>query len=97
MLFGFYESQLFVLGAYCICALLLEHQLSSRKRKAAVSNGISQEEGRGTGWKLSSGETNGYTRLARTYLLVYAVVMGADWLQVSRTLVALMPCRIQQP
>lgn len=94
--FGFYESQLFVLTAYCVCALLLERHVSSRKRRAVVSNGGAQEEGRGPGWKMSSGETNGYPKLARSYLLVYAVVMGADWLQVSRTLVTVISFGIQQ-
>lgn len=94
--FGFYESQLFVLIAYCVCAILLERHVSSqKKRRAIVSNGVTQEEGRGPGWRMSSGETNGYARLARTYLSVYAVVMGADWLQVS-TLVAAVSSRLQQ-
>ena len=86
--YSFYELQLFVLAAYCICSLLLERHVSLRKQKAAIST----EEGRGPGWKMNSGETPGYTKLARTYLLVYAVVMGADWLQVSSTLIALVPC-----
>ena len=49
-----------------------------------VTNGVSQEEGRGPGWKMNSGETSGFSKLAWTYLLVYVVVMGADWWQVSR-------------
>ena len=87
--FGFYESQLFVLTAYCICSLLLERHISARKRATSISGGVPQEEGRGPGWKMSNSETSGYPKLSRSYLLVYAIVMGADWLQVSSTLVAL--------
>ncbi|KZT43532.1 DUF791-domain-containing protein [Sistotremastrum suecicum HHB10207 ss-3] len=73
---GFYEAQLVVLGLFCAASLLLEKYASNPKQI-----GTTDGENSGSGWKLSKGESPGYKGLMHKYLTVYAIVMGADWLQ----------------
>ncbi|KAF8510416.1 hypothetical protein BU17DRAFT_55426 [Hysterangium stoloniferum] len=74
--YGFYELQLVVLILFCVCTVVVQRYISSKTAGVPVTNGHD-----GPGWKLSTGETTGHRTLARKYLLVYAIVMGADWLQ----------------
>ncbi|KIJ53591.1 hypothetical protein M422DRAFT_73890 [Sphaerobolus stellatus SS14] len=73
--YGFYELQLIILAAYCAFALITQRYLSSRK------SDNEQGDVPTPGWRAAGGETPGYRTLMKKYLLVYAVVMGADWLQ----------------
>ncbi|KAG8933186.1 hypothetical protein FRC02_012332 [Tulasnella sp. 418] len=78
---GFYESQLTVLAIYCIAALLLERYVDGQKKK----NGASASQDPGSrplnGGIIGDKSARAYSLLQKSYLLVYAVVMGADWLQ----------------
>lgn len=78
-LYGFYEAQLVTLTAYCLVSLVVQRYLSAKK-KSGPNEGDGHSHGR-SGWRVAGGETPGYSALMRKYLLVYAVVMGADWLQ----------------
>ncbi|KAF8552365.1 DUF791-domain-containing protein [Imleria badia] len=76
---AFYELQLILLVSSCLVFLLLEHLTSSWKRAAAASAKDHHAD------RLENGgntiPVNALARLTQQYLLVYAVVMGADWLQ----------------
>ncbi|KAL0579251.1 hypothetical protein V5O48_002755 [Marasmius crinis-equi] len=65
----FYETQLLRLAAICVVSLLAENLISKRKRSP---------ESRESGKHAGSSTT---TTLMRQYLMVYAIVMAADWLQ----------------
>lgn len=94
MAFSFYELQLFVLGAFCICSVLLERHASKRKQKdAELANGrvtdVIENGGGATtaGWKMD--QAAAAATLARQYLIVYGIVMGmcsrfATWSPVLR-------------
>ncbi|KAJ3764070.1 hypothetical protein EV360DRAFT_32252 [Lentinula raphanica] len=71
---GFYETQLIVLTSCCALFLLAEHIVSRRKK-------VGRDEA-----ETRLLEDGGYHpsllgKLTRQYLFVYALVMGADWLQ----------------
>ncbi|KAF9225648.1 DUF791-domain-containing protein [Gyrodon lividus] len=73
---AFYELQLILLATSCLVFLLLERHASSRKRAAAAKDYPAD--------RLENGGSNvpaNATALTRQYLVVYAIVMGADWLQ----------------
>ncbi|KAF9234451.1 hypothetical protein BU15DRAFT_89981 [Melanogaster broomeanus] len=75
----FYELQLVLLVTSCLVFLLLERHASSRKRAAAAETKeyhIDRLENGG-----STVPVNALATLTRQYLVVYAIVMGADWLQ----------------
>ncbi|KAI0051324.1 DUF791-domain-containing protein [Auriscalpium vulgare] len=87
---GFYETQLGVLAVVCLAALALERYASSRTRPPAAAKDVALADA------LENGTTaNGHLKEADTpsprafalrslmhkYLVVYAIVMGADWLQ----------------
>ncbi|KAG8999453.1 hypothetical protein FRB94_011446 [Tulasnella sp. JGI-2019a] len=80
---NFYQVQLTVLALFCLAAILLERYV--RRNKASPEpgrGGDSLEEAEplnGEGSKESSKAV--FSALQKNYLLVYAVVMGADWLQ----------------
>lgn len=67
---SFYELQLVYFASACLLWLLVDHFLAKRKQKAA-----GERDG------LLSNSSNARWRLARQYLTVYGIVMGADWLQ----------------
>ncbi|KAG0699543.1 hypothetical protein DFH29DRAFT_936099 [Suillus ampliporus] len=73
---GFYELQLILLISLCLIFLFLERHVSRRKEK---------EKDLHTAERLENGEGavshNSLATLTRQYLIVYAIVMGADWLQ----------------
>ncbi|KAI3614122.1 major facilitator superfamily transporter domain-containing protein 5 [Moniliophthora roreri] len=66
---NFYERQLLWLTGTCVFSLFVEHQVSKRKQ---ASNADARRE-KGSSTMLST--------LMRQYLVVYAIVMCADWLQ----------------
>ncbi|KAG1763695.1 hypothetical protein EDD22DRAFT_1042779 [Suillus occidentalis] len=74
---GFYELQLILLVSLCLIFLLLERHVSRRKE--------SKEKDLHSAERLENGEPtashNSLATLTRQYLIVYAIVMGADWLQ----------------
>ncbi|KAK7047334.1 hypothetical protein VNI00_006565 [Paramarasmius palmivorus] len=65
----FYERQLLWLTGICVVSLFIEHQVSKRK---SASNADARRE--------KSGSVM-LSVLMRQYLVVYAIVMCADWLQ----------------
>lgn len=68
---GFYETQLVVLVAVCFLSLLLERTISQkRKRQLTQRSHDHLESG-------MHGQASTVGKLARQYLIVYAVVMGA--------------------
>ncbi|KAJ2916535.1 hypothetical protein MD484_g3883, partial [Candolleomyces efflorescens] len=69
----FYELQLIILAIVCCIGLLVDRQLS-RASKAKETADDRLENGR-------QGSATAAAALSRKYLLVYAIVMGADWLQ----------------
>jgi len=76
---GFYEIQLFVLAAFCAGAFLVERYISSQRTRLSLSTTNATGHSRqNSAWKAKSA---GYARLLKDYLTVYAIVMGADWLQ----------------
>ncbi|KAJ8694801.1 hypothetical protein PTI98_007449 [Pleurotus ostreatus] len=70
---GFYELQLTCLAVFCAVALFIDHRTSRRQGPKDTP------ESRLENGKL--GSAAGFAALARQYLAVYAIVMGADWLQ----------------
>ncbi|TDL22756.1 DUF791-domain-containing protein [Rickenella mellea] len=82
----FYELQLFVLAAFCVTAVFFEQRAAKRKEATAAASperrveGVENGHGNGNGWKADHSSTAA-AGLTRQYLIVYAIVMGADWLQ----------------
>ncbi|KAH7887149.1 hypothetical protein F5I97DRAFT_1109915 [Phlebopus sp. FC_14] len=76
-MFAFYELQLILLVSSCLSFLLLDHHVSSRKRAAAAKDRHADRLEDGG----STTPANAVVTLTRQYLVVYAIVMGADWLQ----------------
>ncbi|KAF7316194.1 hypothetical protein MIND_00137600 [Mycena indigotica] len=74
----FYEYQLLWLAIGCFIALIADHRASSRRRRETVKD--SKDE-RAEGGISSAGTAGSLASLTRQYLTVYAIVMGADWLQ----------------
>ncbi|GBE88863.1 hypothetical protein BKA93DRAFT_497710 [Sparassis latifolia] len=72
---SFYEFQLVGLVSFCLLFLLVEKQLS-RWRQSKQKGDFTAE-----GAASSSPSGNVLAKLTRQYLTVYAIVMGADWLQ----------------
>ncbi|KAJ3558607.1 hypothetical protein NM688_g824 [Phlebia brevispora] len=64
---SFYETQLIILVVVCALWLFVDNRLSKRARAVDQSPNFSTDAAR--------------SRLMRQYLIVYAIVMGADWLQ----------------
>ncbi|KAI6006157.1 hypothetical protein EDC04DRAFT_989919 [Pisolithus marmoratus] len=73
---GFYEAQLIILVSACLLFLLVERHASSRRRTAAKDHDPDKLENGG-----STTPVNALATLTKRYLVVYAIVMGADWLQ----------------
>ncbi|KAJ6624257.1 DUF791-domain-containing protein [Mycena sp. CBHHK59/15] len=74
----FYEFQLLWLGVACLVALLADRQASKARRRVSAKD--SREE-RAEGGLSGAGSAGALAALTRQYLVVYAIVMGADWLQ----------------
>ncbi|EIW78301.1 DUF791-domain-containing protein [Coniophora puteana RWD-64-598 SS2] len=77
MMADFYELQLILLVISCIAFLLFERYVSRKKQQLRKDNYPAERLENG-------GNTTPYSALAkltRQYLVVYAIVMGADWLQ----------------
>lgn len=76
---NFYQVQLIVLAFFCFVAILVERWVDNRKKAAAEAGdraSANAEEAApltGEGAKASQGA---FSALRRSYLLVYAVVMG---------------------
>ncbi|KJA17597.1 hypothetical protein HYPSUDRAFT_46222 [Hypholoma sublateritium FD-334 SS-4] len=72
---GFYEQQLLGLGVVCVLALTLDRYVSnSAEQQQSKAHAEDRLEGGKTG-------SSALATLTRKYLLVYAIVMAADWLQ----------------
>ncbi|KAF8882420.1 hypothetical protein BD779DRAFT_1444836 [Infundibulicybe gibba] len=74
--YSFYEFQLILLTGLCVCSLLVDHHVSKSRRKGQQRDTAES--------RLENGKQGGSSALAsltRQYLVVYAIVMGADWLQ----------------
>ncbi|KAF8840579.1 DUF791-domain-containing protein [Paxillus ammoniavirescens] len=76
---AFYELQLLLLVTSCLVFLLLERHASSRKRIAAAGAKDYPADRLENGG--STVPENALATLTRQYLVVYAIVMAADWLQ----------------
>ncbi|KZT07017.1 DUF791-domain-containing protein [Laetiporus sulphureus 93-53] len=77
---SFYELQLICLVSFCLVSLLVERHLS--KRRANPKAELEEEDGHHvTSTAATSGSGHVLSTLTRQYLIVYAIVMGADWLQ----------------
>ncbi|KDQ58380.1 hypothetical protein JAAARDRAFT_154822 [Jaapia argillacea MUCL 33604] len=74
----FYELQLILLTSFCVVSLLLERHVSNKKQARAKEHHIENGNGHVGG---ASGAASAIATLTRQYLIVYAIVMGADWLQ----------------
>ncbi|TFK73430.1 DUF791-domain-containing protein [Pluteus cervinus] len=87
----FYERQLFFLVGTCFCALLFDHFVVSRWKSKANPSGDDSDTSKprnssgdrpdSAGEFPSAALKTSYGVLSKKYLLVYAIVMGADWLQ----------------
>jgi len=83
----FYEFQLFVLATFCVAAVAFERRVkgdpdasaSSHSKSDSTSNIAGIENGNGHWGPKSSASST--AALARNYLIVYGIVMCADWLQ----------------
>ncbi|KAK7462850.1 hypothetical protein VKT23_007426 [Stygiomarasmius scandens] len=76
MITNFYERQLIILTSLCLLSLALERFLSKPRQLPKHSPEARLENGLGP-----KGDVNSLAALTRKYLVVYALVMGADWLQ----------------
>ncbi|KAJ7645093.1 hypothetical protein DFH06DRAFT_139888 [Mycena polygramma] len=74
----FYEMQLLWLAIAVFVALLVDRYAAAGRRRLAAKD--SREE-RAEGGLSSAGTASALAALTRQYLVVYAIVMGADWLQ----------------
>ncbi|KAJ7032422.1 hypothetical protein C8F04DRAFT_659206 [Mycena alexandri] len=74
----FYEFQLLWLAVGCLVALIADRRASQGRRRLAAKD--SREE-RAEGGLSGAGSASALAALTRQYLVVYAIVMGADWLQ----------------
>ncbi|KAF9479320.1 DUF791-domain-containing protein [Pholiota conissans] len=72
---GFYEQQLLGLGVICLLALTADRYVAKSAKQLQSKSSADD--------RLESGKTSSsaLATLTRKYLLVYAIVMGADWLQ----------------
>ncbi|KAJ7064974.1 hypothetical protein C8F01DRAFT_1128976 [Mycena amicta] len=75
---SFYEFQLLWLAIGCLISLILDHRASARRRRESAKD---TKEERAEGGLSGAGTANALATLTRQYLAVYAIVMGADWLQ----------------
>ncbi|KAH7909156.1 hypothetical protein BJ138DRAFT_1155970 [Hygrophoropsis aurantiaca] len=73
---AFYELQLILLVSACLVFLFIERHVSQKRTAAAKEQHSADRLENGSVAPLSSLAT-----LTRQYLVVYAIVMGADWLQ----------------
>ncbi|KAG7448548.1 DUF791-domain-containing protein [Guyanagaster necrorhizus] len=74
----FYELQLIVLTSFCALTLLIDRHVTRRKSvklSMVVDHCLEQ------GVPAANGESKSLETLTRQYLVVYGIVMGADWLQ----------------
>nr|GAT52926.1 predicted protein [Mycena chlorophos] len=82
---SFYERDLLFLAVACVAGFVLDHHLSKRRKRDTQEETRELEEhaeNGSNGIKTASGVgTNALASLSKTYLAVYALVMGADWLQ----------------
>ncbi|KAF7345309.1 DUF791-domain-containing protein [Mycena sanguinolenta] len=75
---NFYEFQLLWLSIGCLIALIADRRAAAeRKRLAAKDTHQEHVEG----GLSAAGTASALATLTRQYLVVYAIVMGADWLQ----------------
>ncbi|KAJ7193544.1 hypothetical protein GGX14DRAFT_477960 [Mycena pura] len=74
----FYEFQLLWLSIGCLIALTADRRASAGRQRLAAKD--SREE-RAEGGLNSAGAASALAALTKQYLVVYAIVMGADWLQ----------------
>ncbi|PPQ75158.1 hypothetical protein CVT24_007486 [Panaeolus cyanescens] len=73
---GFYETQLVVLSVFCGVSMLVDRYVANKAKK--------QQHAQSADDRLEGGRMNtsgALAALTRKYLIVYAIVMGADWLQ----------------
>ncbi|KAJ7275665.1 hypothetical protein C8J57DRAFT_1177338 [Mycena rebaudengoi] len=75
----FYEFQLLYLAVACVVGLLADRHASKSRRR--LSEKDSREERAEGGGLSGAGSAGALATLTRQYLLVYGIVMGADWLQ----------------
>ncbi|KAJ7809207.1 hypothetical protein B0H14DRAFT_2867562 [Mycena olivaceomarginata] len=74
----FYEYQLLWLSIGCLAALIADRRASAGRRRLAAKD---SREDRAEGGLSGAGTASALAALTRQYLVVYAIVMGADWLQ----------------
>ena len=82
---GFYQTQLTVLALYCVGAVFLERYVSQRKAATAATTTDPDDESRRplNGGILGQSPASAYAALQKSYLIVYAVVMGKRALGIS--------------
>jgi len=68
---GFYETQLVVLVAVCFLSLLVDRSISQKRKRQLTQRSLHEHLEGGT-----HGQPSAVGKLARQYLVVYAVVMG---------------------
>ncbi|CAK5262093.1 unnamed protein product [Mycena citricolor] len=74
----FYDIQLLILSALCLLALVLDRFYSMSRRKHASEDALAERAESGYG---ITGTGEALATLTKQYLIVYSIVMGADWLQ----------------
>ncbi|THH11411.1 hypothetical protein EW145_g662 [Phellinidium pouzarii] len=79
---SFYQSQLATLAVFCFLAVLIEQRAASKK-KASADVGHARTTSQAENGTATAGlrHTSSASVLARQYLIVYGLVMFADWLQ----------------
>ncbi|KAJ7104382.1 hypothetical protein B0H15DRAFT_809794 [Mycena belliarum] len=74
----YYELQLLYLSIGCVLAFIVDRVVSRSRRRLSAKD---SREDRAEGGLGGSGSAATLAALTRQYLVVYAIVMGADWLQ----------------
>ncbi|KIO25270.1 hypothetical protein M407DRAFT_75927 [Tulasnella calospora MUT 4182] len=81
----FYQVQLTVLAVFCAVAIVVERYVGWQKKKASGEANAPKVEERalldGSASSLVGTGKDVFAALRSNYLLVYGIVMGADWLQ----------------
>lgn len=85
---SYYSNVLYALGATTLVVFIVENRIGARRRRADTFLLDDSDDGDGSGSTASAGkeakateDAAALSKLKWTFLAVYALLMGSDWLQ----------------